>query len=64
VRDGDRVTIDIPARRLELDVPAPELAGRKAGRQGREALPEGLLSRYAALVGSASEGAVLGARRR
>ena len=64
VRDGDRVTIDLPARRLELDVPAPELAGRRADRQGREALPEGLLSRYAALVGSASEGAVLGVRRR
>jgi dihydroxy-acid dehydratase len=30
VRDGDPVTLDVPARRLELGVPEAELAGRRA----------------------------------
>jgi dihydroxy-acid dehydratase len=31
VRDGDPVTLDVPARRLTLDVPDDELARRRAG---------------------------------
>jgi dihydroxy-acid dehydratase len=30
VRDGDDVTLDVPARRVDLDVPAAELARRRA----------------------------------
>ena len=30
VRDGDYIVLDVPARRLELDVPAEELAARSA----------------------------------
>ncbi len=33
VEDGDRIEIDIPGRRLELLVPAEELARRRAGWQ-------------------------------
>jgi len=58
VRDGDSITIDVPGRVLSLDVPEPELAARRAAwsppvpRYSR-----GVFARYAACVGSASEGA-------
>jgi dihydroxy-acid dehydratase len=59
IRDGDMIEIDIPARRLTLDLPEDEIARRLA------ALPEfepkiksGYLKRYARLVTSASSGAV------
>jgi dihydroxy-acid dehydratase len=59
VRDGDRVRIDIPNRRLDLLVPEAELAER---RVGWAPLPprydRGVLAKYARLVGSASRGAV------
>jgi len=60
VRDGDVIAIDVDAGTLELEVPAAELAARLAGWR----LPElpyasGVFGRYRALVGSASEGAVL-----
>jgi dihydroxy-acid dehydratase len=61
VRDGDVVAIDVDARTLALGVDDDELARRLADwtpptpRFGR-----GVLGRYAALVGSASDGAVLG----
>ena len=60
IEDGDKITIDIPNRRLELGVSEKELAKRKA----RWAPPEpkvkkGYLVRYASLVTSADNGAVL-----
>jgi len=59
VRDGDRVRIDIPGRRLDLLVDEAELAAR---RVGWAPLPprydRGVLAKYAKLVGSASRGAV------
>ena len=60
VRDGDTIAIDLDARTLELEVGADELADRLAAWS----LPElpfatGVFGRYRALVGSASEGAVL-----
>jgi dihydroxy-acid dehydratase len=59
VRDGDRVRIDVPNRRLDLLVPDEELAARRADWQP---LPprytRGVLAKYARLVGSASVGAV------
>ena len=59
VRDGDVVSIDIPTRRIELEVPKEELDRRRAAWQ---ALPprytRGALAKYARLVSSASLGAV------
>jgi dihydroxy-acid dehydratase len=61
VRDGDRIRVDIPARTLDLLVDAEELERR---RLGWEPLPakftRGVLAKYAKLVHSASEGAVVG----
>jgi dihydroxy-acid dehydratase len=60
VRDSDTVTIDVHARTLELDVDASEIARRLAGcTPSRPAERSTVLARYAALVGSASDGAVL-----
>ena len=60
VRDGDPISLDIPARRLDLLVDGAELARRRA----EWAVPGpkirvGWLSRYARLVTSANTGAVL-----
>jgi dihydroxy-acid dehydratase len=59
VRDGDRVRIDIPNRRLDVLIDDGELAARQVGW---EPLPpryrRGVLAKYAKLVGSASLGAV------
>ena len=58
VEDGDVVTFDVAARRLDLDA---DVAAR---RRARPAVPppprytRGVLAKYAALVTSASEGAV------
>jgi len=61
VRDGDLVTIDIEARSLHLDVDDEEIARRLAAWTPRPpSATGGVLGRYAALVGSASRGAVLG----
>ncbi len=59
VREGDLITFDVANRRLDLEVPADEVAARLA----QWAPPEpryatGVLAKYARLVGSASEGAV------
>ncbi|WP_138443369.1 dihydroxy-acid dehydratase [Sinomonas susongensis] len=60
VRDGDRIRVDIPNRTIELLVDESELEAR---REGWEPLPakftKGVLAKYAKLVHSASEGAVL-----
>ena len=61
VADRDRIRIDIPARKLELLVTEAELRER-ASRWAPPAprVRSGYLARYAAMVGSASDGAVLG----
>jgi len=59
LRDGDTVTFDIENRTLGVDLPAGELEARLA--QWREPEPRfasGVMAKYAALVSSASEGAV------
>ncbi|MHC4502437.1 MAG: dihydroxy-acid dehydratase [Planctomycetota bacterium] len=56
VRDGDRVRIDIPARKLDVLVDPDELAAREAVRPTKEP-PPGFLRFYARHVGSASDGA-------
>ncbi|MFW6107653.1 MAG: dihydroxy-acid dehydratase, partial [bacterium] len=60
VRDGDNVTIDIPARTIDLGVPEDELAQRRSAWTPPEPkIRKGWLARYARLVTSASTGAVL-----
>jgi dihydroxy-acid dehydratase len=60
VRDGDVVTIDVDAGRLDLDVPAEELERRLAEWSvPPRRFASGVFARYAASVGSASDGAVL-----
>ncbi len=60
VADGDLISIDIPGRRLDLQVSAGELA-RRAAAWTRPAprFAKGYLARYATLVSSADQGAVL-----
>jgi dihydroxy-acid dehydratase len=59
IREGDIVTFDIPNRRLDVEVPAAELAARLATWTAPPPKYEsGVFAKYAALVGSASEGAI------
>jgi dihydroxy-acid dehydratase len=58
VRDGDTVTIDVEKRELNVEVPEDELARRAAEWQQPEPrYATGVFAKYAATVGSASEGA-------
>ncbi|MCD7716183.1 MAG: dihydroxy-acid dehydratase [Lachnospiraceae bacterium] len=60
VEEGDIIKVDIPECTLTLDVSEEELAKRRAAWQPREPkVNTGYLKRYAALVTSASRGAVL-----
>ena len=59
VRDGDLIAIDIPGRRLTIDVPDVELARRRDGWRAPERSLRGVLARYVALVSGADHGAVL-----
>jgi dihydroxy-acid dehydratase len=60
VREGERVTIDVDERVLHVDVPEAELARRLAAYEPPPpAYATGVLARYCALVGSASDGATL-----
>jgi dihydroxy-acid dehydratase len=59
VQEGDEVAIDVDARRLDLIVDDAELARRRDAWSPPEArYTGGVLAKYAALVSSASEGAV------
>jgi dihydroxy-acid dehydratase len=63
LRDGDRVEIDVQARRLEVKLAPAELARRLKGfRVPAPRYPSGVFAKYAALVGSAAEGAVTSPR--
>jgi dihydroxy-acid dehydratase len=60
VREGDRILVDIPRRKIELLVDDGEMAARrKRWRRPKAAKTTGLLARYARLVSSAGTGAVL-----
>ena len=60
VQEGDIISIDIDANKLELKVSDEELARRKAEWKPREPkVTTGYLARYASLVTSADKGAVL-----
>jgi len=60
VQEGDEISIDVPARKLELCIASEEMKARLAAWKAPEPKEqEGYLARYAKAVGSASEGAVL-----
>ncbi len=66
VEEGDTIVIDVDRHALDLDVPAEELERRRAAWQPpTPRYTTGVFAKYAALVASASEGAVTdpGARR-
>jgi dihydroxy-acid dehydratase len=58
LHDGDMVTVDVEARRLDMDVDPAELDRRRSEwRQPEPRYTSGVFAKYAATVGSASEGA-------
>ena len=59
VEEGDRIIIDIPNRRLDLDVPPEVLAERLAKVKPLIKPRTPALAKYAALVTSADKGAIL-----
>jgi dihydroxy-acid dehydratase len=59
VEEGDEVEIDVTARRLNLLVDDAELTARRARwTPPQPRYPGGVMAKYAALVSSASEGAI------
>ena len=60
VKDGDMISIDIPARKIELFVDPAEMERRKAAWTAPEPkITSGILGRYRNSVTSASKGSVL-----
>ncbi|MFC1621522.1 dihydroxy-acid dehydratase [Candidatus Omnitrophota bacterium] len=60
IRNGDKITIDIKKRRLDVDLSKAEIKRRlKKWKPLKAKVTGGWLSRYAKLVSSASSGAVL-----
>ncbi len=61
VRDGDVISLDIPNRRIDVQVPDEEMKRRQdAWKAPIPRYTSGALAKYAKLVSSASEGAVCG----
>jgi dihydroxy-acid dehydratase len=59
IREGDTITIDTQTRRLDLDIPDAEIGRRIAEWKTPAAkYKTGVFAKYAALVQSASEGAI------
>jgi dihydroxy-acid dehydratase len=59
VEEGDTIVIDVDRKALDLDVPADEVARRfERWSPPPPRYRSGVMAKYAALVGSASEGAV------
>jgi dihydroxy-acid dehydratase len=59
VQDGDEITLDIDARRLDVNLSDEEIARRVEAYEAPEPLyRRGVMAKYAASVSSASEGAV------
>jgi dihydroxy-acid dehydratase len=59
VRDGDVITIDVDAKRIDVDLPDDEIA-RRVAAYAAPVSPDatGVLAKYARLVSSAAQGAV------
>jgi dihydroxy-acid dehydratase len=58
IQNGDRISIDIPARKIELLVPEGEIEKRLASVKVVDRHPTGALAKYRRLVGGASDGAL------
>jgi dihydroxy-acid dehydratase len=59
IREGDRVTVDVDGRRLEVDLTEEEIAERVAAYEPPPSpFGPGVMAKYAATVSSASRGAV------
>jgi dihydroxy-acid dehydratase len=59
LRDGDVITIDIEARRIDVDLGGASLAQRMSDwKPPAPRYATGVFAKYAALVSSASEGAI------
>jgi dihydroxy-acid dehydratase len=61
LRDGDQISIDVDARRIDVDLSADQIAQRLAlyAPHALDGRLEIAISKYARLVGSAAEGAVV-----
>jgi dihydroxy-acid dehydratase len=59
LREGDRIRIDFPKRRMDTLVDEAELAARKETWQPVKREHTGWLARYRKLVTNASQGAIL-----
>ncbi len=61
VRDGDEITIDVPAGslRLHVDDGSWGAAGPRGGRAEPNDAPSGMLAMYARLAGPAARGALM-----
>lgn len=61
VKEGDRIRIDISKRTIEVVIPAEEIKKRLARwRPPKPKITKGYLARYARMVSSAGNGAVMG----
>jgi dihydroxy-acid dehydratase len=61
IEDGDRIVINVPERRIDLDVSTEEMEARKKSWKPLDSrVKKGYLARYAKLVSSADKGAILG----
>ena len=61
IKDGDVITLDIPGRKLQVELSEEEMEDRRRAWEPRDpTYTTGALAKYAKLVSSASEGAVTG----
>jgi dihydroxy-acid dehydratase len=59
IQEGDQITVDIAGRRLDVDLSDEEIASRIAAYESpKSPFGRGVMSKYAATVSSASQGAV------
>lgn len=60
IKDGDKITIDIPNRKIEVNLPDEEIQNRlKTFKPIKRDIPSGFMKRYVKLVSSAARGAIL-----
>mgnify|MGYP005798181615 FL=1 len=63
VKEGDTISIDIMANRIQLEISDEEMEARRAEWKPRQPkITTGYLARYAALVTSGNRGAILEAK--
>ena len=59
VKEGDTITIDLPKRRLQLDLPAKEInRRRRIWKKPKPRYSQGIFAKYARLFSSAAKGAI------